>query len=353
MLARVRTDRFPHYVLTAWWAHSDFVDTNVYACLGVTCHLHFWQNDRGLLRATAAIRGGRDTEWESAQKVNFGEENPSAAPCRDSHSQPFNHESGAPPTSSPGSPWSYRRHRLRCVLFHNCTCRTMIATILYHLANKYSFIFKTQRDTWIELTIRPLQRTDTETPVDNWDWDTCAKLRLRHLRKTDTENDAESSSETWRRNTCRVLIPNHLQKTDTETPAEKWYRIIFRKLTQKHLQRTDNETSAENLHRNTPRREAGDVWCLPPVWNLRAVIWFHFAISFLVLLPSPVTLSVLSFSVCWSFLLNFLKKILQYFSLRDRLFLYGSCLAVRRRQLVGGMYSMLPYDTSIYFYAFI
>ena len=37
-------------------------------------------------------------------------------------------------------------------------------------------------------------------------------------------------------------------------------------------------------------REAGDVWCLPPVLNLRAVIWFHFAISSLVLLPSPVTL---------------------------------------------------------------
>ena len=54
-----------------------------------------------------------------------------------------------------------------------------------------------------------------------------------------------------------------------------------------------------------PRREAGDVWCLPPVWNLRAVICFHFAISSLVLLPSPVTLSVLSFSACWPFLLNF------------------------------------------------
>ena len=27
----------------------------VCACLGVTCHLHFWQNDRGLLRATAVI----------------------------------------------------------------------------------------------------------------------------------------------------------------------------------------------------------------------------------------------------------------------------------------------------------
>ena len=74
------------------------------------------------------------------------------------------------------------------------------------------------------------------------------------------------------------------------------------------------------IHETHPRREARDVWCLPPVWNLRAVIWFHFAISSLVLLPSPVTLSVLSFSACWPFLLNFFQKILQYFSLRDRLF---------------------------------
>ena len=29
----------------------------VYACLGVTCHLHFRQNERGLLRATAVTRG--------------------------------------------------------------------------------------------------------------------------------------------------------------------------------------------------------------------------------------------------------------------------------------------------------
>ena len=69
-----------------------------------------------------------------------------------------------------------------------------------------------------------------------------------------------------------------------------------------------------------PRMEAGDVWCLPPVWNIRAVIWFHFASSSLVLLPSPVTLSVLSFSACWPFLLNFFQKILQSFSLRDRHF---------------------------------
>ena len=29
----------------------------VYACLAATCHLHFWQNDRDLLRATAVTRG--------------------------------------------------------------------------------------------------------------------------------------------------------------------------------------------------------------------------------------------------------------------------------------------------------
>ena len=29
----------------------------VYVCLAVTRHLHFWQNDRDLLRATAVTRG--------------------------------------------------------------------------------------------------------------------------------------------------------------------------------------------------------------------------------------------------------------------------------------------------------
>ena len=33
------------------------VGSSVYACSGVTCHLHFWQNDWGLLRATAVTRG--------------------------------------------------------------------------------------------------------------------------------------------------------------------------------------------------------------------------------------------------------------------------------------------------------
>ena len=41
-------------------APCHFMQSNIrklYACLAVTCHLHFWQNDRDLLRATAVTRG--------------------------------------------------------------------------------------------------------------------------------------------------------------------------------------------------------------------------------------------------------------------------------------------------------
>ena len=34
----------------------------VYACLAVTCHLHFWQNDRDLLRVATVTRVGKVTE---------------------------------------------------------------------------------------------------------------------------------------------------------------------------------------------------------------------------------------------------------------------------------------------------
>ena len=58
----------------------------VRACLAVACHLHFWQNDRDLLRATAVTRGWNGYRKyqsdirESAQKVDPGEENSLAAP---------------------------------------------------------------------------------------------------------------------------------------------------------------------------------------------------------------------------------------------------------------------------------
>ena len=55
----------------------------VHACLAVTCHLHFWQNDRDLLHSIAVTRGwnGHRNKTGSAQRVDPGEENAPAAPA--------------------------------------------------------------------------------------------------------------------------------------------------------------------------------------------------------------------------------------------------------------------------------
>ena len=54
----------------------------VHACLAVTRHLHFWQNDRDFLRANAVVWNGYRNE--SAQKVDPVEEKLSRRSCRDS-----------------------------------------------------------------------------------------------------------------------------------------------------------------------------------------------------------------------------------------------------------------------------
>lgn len=60
----------------------------------------------------------------------------------------------------------------------------------------------------------------------------------------------------------------------------------------------------------------------PGMSGISHLSWFHFTISLsLVLLPTRVALSVLSFfSAYWPILPFFPQKILQHFSLRDRLF---------------------------------
>ena len=59
-------DRFPHYAWTeAQSAPFDFNRSKEYACLGVTCHLHFWQNDRGLLCAIAVTQGWNGHQTKS------------------------------------------------------------------------------------------------------------------------------------------------------------------------------------------------------------------------------------------------------------------------------------------------
>ena len=86
---------------------------------------------------------------------------------------------------------------------------------------------------------------------------------------------------------------------------------------------------------DSPRRGAGDVWRLPPVWNLRAVIWFNFTISALVLLSSSVNsvFFLLPFvSAGLSILRTSFHKILQYFLVKRKFCVYGSCLVARRNR---------------------
>ena len=71
--------RFPHYAWTAQSSHSDFVGLGVYACLDITCLPLFWQNGRGLLRATGVTRGWNGHRIRVSTKVNPGEENDRSA----------------------------------------------------------------------------------------------------------------------------------------------------------------------------------------------------------------------------------------------------------------------------------
>ena len=54
--------------------------------LAVTCHLHFWQNDRDFLRATVVTRGWNGYRNKSQHR---------SRPWRRKFSRRFNHESGA------------------------------------------------------------------------------------------------------------------------------------------------------------------------------------------------------------------------------------------------------------------
>ena len=80
--------------------NSNFVGSRVYACLGVTRHLHFWQNDRGLLRATTVTRGWKGHRIRVSTGSLFWRRKFSRRSCRNSNSQPFDHESGARPTEA-------------------------------------------------------------------------------------------------------------------------------------------------------------------------------------------------------------------------------------------------------------
>ena len=77
----------------------------VHACSAVTCHLHFGENDRGLLRATAVTRGWNGYRNKSQHRKLTLERFFSRRSCRDSNPRPFDHESGA--LTAELSPLSY------------------------------------------------------------------------------------------------------------------------------------------------------------------------------------------------------------------------------------------------------
>ena len=62
----------------------------MYAHLGVTCHPHFWQNDKGLICATAVTRGWKRHQIKVSIQSQLWRRKFS---CYDSNSQPFDHES--------------------------------------------------------------------------------------------------------------------------------------------------------------------------------------------------------------------------------------------------------------------
>ena len=90
----------------------------VYVCLVVTCHLRFWQNDWGLLCATAVTWGWNGYRNKSQHRKLTLEKKIIPRSRRDSNPRPCNHESGAlttelsPPNGktvqSKGAVWKLR-----------------------------------------------------------------------------------------------------------------------------------------------------------------------------------------------------------------------------------------------------
>ena len=82
-------DKFPQCAWIAYSTNSNFVGSRLYVCLGVTCHLHFWHNDQGLLSAFVVTQGRNGLCRRKLSYCSF----------RDSNSQPLDHESGTLPSS--------------------------------------------------------------------------------------------------------------------------------------------------------------------------------------------------------------------------------------------------------------
>ena len=85
----------PYDEWTVESVHSHFVGSRVYVFPVITCHLHFWQNDRGISQATGVTQSGTDTEIKASTESQLRWRKISCCSCRGSNLRPSDHESGA------------------------------------------------------------------------------------------------------------------------------------------------------------------------------------------------------------------------------------------------------------------
>ena len=88
LVSRETAAVWPHFVYTMqpWTMSRHFMQSHIrrlYACLAVTCYLHFWQNDRDLSLCATAVTRRWNGYWSKSQHRKLtlaGEEYSPAAP---------------------------------------------------------------------------------------------------------------------------------------------------------------------------------------------------------------------------------------------------------------------------------
>ena len=98
----------------------------IHVCLAVTCHLHLWQNDWDILRATAVTWWWNRHENKSQhRKLTPKNKNLTAAPDGNLNLQPFDRETSAltteisPPNTANirrySNSWNWERPKIQCL----------------------------------------------------------------------------------------------------------------------------------------------------------------------------------------------------------------------------------------------
>ena len=107
----------------------------VYACLAVTCHLHFWQNDQDFLRATVVTRGWNGYRNKSQHRKSTLEKK--ILPPFQQGLEPATFQSRVRCSNHWAIPAPRKYTSLCIVLYH--TTETDIHTYIYFLIIQYCF----------------------------------------------------------------------------------------------------------------------------------------------------------------------------------------------------------------------